>query len=984
MKTTQLIALFIGAVLPFSACREAEPERPDTEPRYVDISISLGREDETQDGTRSIVDIEVENFHKAALFAFDAKTGVILTYPGGKDGEPVVAFPGTKNFSWSLPTGVTLDIYAIVNYGDLHLESYARPGLKKTELEALRFISQNPSELKRLETEGYGMPMAGIKEGVYLTSPGDGLEIPVKKLYAKYNLWFDLSRIEEEGWHVQAMHIIVENANTEVPFFIENFRQDDPAKLVEYDRATEQDLDEIQQGGSGHAVTLYMLENCQGFKEGAESWKTVYKDLGFEALRNCTYIDLSVKVTRGGGEYQNLGYAIYLGKTDMRSDFDIVRNLFKTIRIVLPGPDDPNPASHFFKFSGTESPSVMPGESIDLYFVTNLPKEEISASCSPAGRLSVTSISYTTDADGIATGYVLLQAAENLQEGMTCLVTAGSEAKHATDQRTVTASWPTTLEVILTEAPAYVAQTGYLQVVPRGGIVRVDAEVKAGSEGVIEVREAGVSGSLMHIGLAGLSAGTGTVVLHHYNAAGAEIGSQEVEINIQAPLLKFSMDLYTLSPDGTVKKGMLRYFRADGTEFTGAERKRFDLDLIKQLLFPVDWIWVSGCTDFVDAAFLRKRDDDLLLLSVPITFQVKRLYVNGKELPFGDGSIIGKASYSGAPSANLAAAVADLAILNPFASIAGQSLGVIENNLPVYEALKTVPEKYLKVSGIQPSMALGLTSYRKGKTFTINGSTVSLELPLPIDTEFAYEVEGPEEFTIEALPEKLVVTAVENPASYTGYGRFPLKARIIHAETGERSSPVDMGYLEIYLIGAVGPYIHANGSIYEVGGMVVPAGSRSPMETYLASIAYFWENTAVTSLPGFYMTQAGNAYDQYRVYHQYVEIDDFGIDRYANKGEISYLNSYRIRVGAFPLGSNVLEFQFGSIWRNHGCDIIDAAMECDKILEPRYTEGAPTDKLRHIRLALEKDDEGLSYCAFADLFGGKGITVHDVFLDIRE
>ena len=138
------------------------------------------------------------------------------------------------------------------------------------------------------------------------------------------------------------------------------------------------DLDEIQKGGSGHAVTLYMLENCQGHKEGAESWKTVYKDLGFEALRNCTYIDLSIKVNRSNGEYQNLGYAIYLGKTDMRSDFDIVRNLFKTVKIVIPGADDPNPASHFFKFSGTDSPTVTPGESIDLYFVTNLPKEDIA------------------------------------------------------------------------------------------------------------------------------------------------------------------------------------------------------------------------------------------------------------------------------------------------------------------------------------------------------------------------------------------------------------------------------------------------------------------------------------------------------------------------------------------------------------------------------------------------------------------------------
>ena len=982
MKTSKLIALFIGAFLPFTACREAEPDQPGRETRYVDVSVSLGRADESEEGTRSIVDIEVENFQKAALFAFDAKTGEVLTYSSG-NGEPVAVFPRAKNFSWSLPTGVTMDIYAIVNYGDLDLASYARPGLNKTELEALRFISRNPSELKRLETEGYGMPMAGIKEGVVLTSPGDGLEIPVKKLYAKYNLWFDLSRIEEEGWHVQAMHIIVENANTEVPFFVENYRQDDPSRLVEYDRATEQDLDEIQQGGNGHAVTLYMLENCQGRKEGAESWKTVYKDLGFEALLNCTYIDLSVKVTRGGGEYQNLGYAIYLGKTDMRSDFDIVRNLFKTIKIVLPGPDDPNPASHFFKFSGTESPTVMPGENIDLYFVTNLPQEEISVNCDPSGRLSATSIHHVADADGIATGYIRLQAAENLQEGMTCLVTAGSEAKHAMDQRTVTASWPTVLEVILTEAPVYVAQTGYLQVVPRGGIVRVDAEVKAGSEGILEVREAGVAGSIMHINLAGLAAGRGCVVLHHFNAAGAEVGSQEVEIDIQAPLLRFSMDLYTLSPDGTVKNSMLRYFRADGTEFSGAERKKFDLDLVRRLLFPVDWIWISGCGSFVDASISRMRDDDLLLLRVPISFQVKRLHVDGRELPLGDGSIIGTASYGGAPSANLAAALADLAILNPFASMAGQCLGVIENNLPVYEALKAEPE-YLAAVGILASKALELTSYRMGRTFSVHGSALSLELPLPVKTEFSYVVEGPEEFTIDPQPDKLVVTAVENPAAYTGYGRFPLKARIVHAETGELSSPLDMGYLEIYLIGAVGPYIHGDGVSYWVGGTAVPAGDRSPIGALLSPVASFWENTAVTRLPGYYYARPVDVHSPYREYYQSMEIDDFGIDRYANRGEFSYLNSYRIHMGTYPLDTDVLEFQFGSIWRNHGCGIVEAAQECSRILEPRYAEGSPTGALRHFRLAPDKDDAGLSYCAFADLFGGNGFWAQDVFLELRE
>ena len=982
MKSSKLITLLIGAILSFPACRETEWDRAETKDRFIDVPVSLGQIDESDDDTRSIVDIEVENFQKAALFAFDAKTGEILTYTpgsGGQTGTAVALFPQQKNFSWSLPTGIKMDIYAIVNYGELDLTSYARPGLKKAELEALRFTSRNPSELKRLETEGYGMPMAGVKKGVYLTSPGDGLEIPVKKLYAKYNLYFDLSRIEQEGWHVQAMHIIVENANTEVPYFVENFRQEDPSKFVEYDRATQNDLDEIQKGGSGHAVTLYMLENCQGHKEGAESWKTVYKDLGFEALRNCTYIDLSIKVNRSNGEYQNLGYAIYLGKTDMRSDFDIVRNLFKTVKIVIPGADDPNPASHFFKFSGTESPTVTPGESIDLYYVTNLPKKDISASCEPSGRMKSTTITYEADAEGIASGYIRFQASEDLKEGESCLVTAGSSTKNATDQRTVTASWPTVLKVDLSEVPTYVAQAGYLRVIPTGGIVRVDAEVKAGSEGILEVREAGVSGSLTNISLAGLAAGKGTVILHHFNVAGVETGSQEVDINIQAPLLRFGMDQYDLSPDGKVKKGMLFYSHPDGTAFYDSDWKRFDPNLVKRLLFPTDWIWVVGCTDYVDAGFARKSDDDMRRLTIPVTFQVKRLYSGGKELQWENGAVIGSVSYAGSPSTNIPCAEASLSILNPFESIAGKCLGVIENNLPVYEALKAEPE-YLQALGIQPSLGLRLKSYREGNTFSLKGSTPSLELSLPIKTDLPYEVIGPEEFTIDGQSDKLVLTAVEHPASYTGYGRFPLQARIIHTETGQRSSPVDMGYLEIYLIGAIGPYIHGNGP-YEVGGTVIPAGGRSPIEALVSPIVRLRETTSVSSLSGYYKTASGSGYN---LYHQSVEIDDHGIDRYANKGETSYLNSYCIRTGAFALGTEVMEFQFGSIWRGHGCGIVDAAMECDRMLVTSFSEGYPTGKLRHFSRAKEKDASGFSYCAVANLFGGNSGPANDIFLEIRE
>jgi hypothetical protein len=190
-----------------------------------------------------------------------------------------------------------------------------------------------------------------------------------------------------------------------------------------------------------------------------------------------------------------------------------------------------------------------------------------------------------------------------------------------------------------------------------------------------------------------------------------------------------------------------------------------------------------------------------------------------------------------------------------------------------------------------------------------------------------------------------------------------------------------MGYLEIYLIGAIGPYIHTDNPGYQVGGMVVPAGGRSPIEALVSPTVFIRENVAVTGLSGYYKSQAASTYN---LYHQYVEIDDQGIDRYAPEGETSYLNSYQIRTGSFPLGTDVMEFRFGSIWRGHGAGLVEAALESCGMLEAWFSEGYPNGKLRHLRRAAEKDDSGFSYCAVANLFGGNGFSVYDIFLEVKD
>lgn len=969
-----------------TACRQAEPALPEKpSPYYCSVPVRLGQSDDTDEGTRSLVSIDVENFQKAALFALDPQSGSVLTYgenAGDQAGGPVAILTERQTFHWALPIGTAMDIYAIVNYGDLNLESFFKQSLKRNELEGLKFTSKGPSELRMLESSGQGLPMAGIKRQVTLTSTGEGLTVRVRKLYAKYNLYFDLSRVLEEGWHVQAMHMIVENANTEVPYFSEQFRQTDASKLVEYDRATETDLDMLQQGGSDHAVTLYMLENCQGSKEGAESWKTVCKDLGFEAMKNCTYIDLSVKVQRDNGEYQNLGYAIYLGKTDMRSDFDIERNLFKTIRIVLPGPSDPVPASRFFRFSGTESPTVAPGETIDLYFVSNLEEDDISASCTPEGFLTPVRTVYEAGADGIATGYIRFLAAEDLEEGDTGVVTAGSLPLDATDQKTVTASWPVILDTDISHAPVYVAQQGYLQVVPKGPVARTDAEVKPGSEGILRVDQAGASGSLFRIGLTALSAGTGTLILHHYNSSNIETGSQEVEITVLAPRLRFNAETYRLNPDGTSVNGTLSYVRTDGTEFTAADKSLFDLFLIKTLLFPDTRISFVSETPFADAAFTRWEDSDLMALSLPFQVRIARFSAGGKELDCTGSAVVDRMRYDAAPETGIGETNADLTVFNPFGELVGKSQAVIENNLPIYYTYKRF-EKRLKNLRMSVEDAFSIKSYRNGKSFSKSDSVVSLQVELPVTIASSVVMDSPAEFDITYTEGVLTLTAHENESSYEATGRYALKGHIRHPETNELSPALDMGFLEVYLIGAVAPKIRSTGYSYDVGGTLIPSGSGSPIASLTAGKLSFQEDTDFTegcvNQQGLYKAASTSTYN---LYYQYEDVDETGIQRYARNGDFDYLNSYRFQKGTWGPDEVFMEFSFGKIFMDnyHDHDLYAASEECWRMTKANILGCTRKESLYHFKNAAEKDDGGFSYCALASLYGGEGIYRFDLFL----
>ena len=360
---------------------------------YGDVNVSLGQADFTDaDGsaTKSLISVDTEDFVDAYLFAFNASTKKILTYT---DGTPMAIYTTSKTFDWTLAIGTKMDIWVVANPGTGNAwkttlqSAVTNASLTESDLsgDKLMFKCASSSALKALETSGAHLPMSAMENGITLTSPTQSLSIKVKRLFAKYNIYLDTSLLEAEGYTVKSTYLASSKSNTEVPFFYQTngvlggYKQTDVSKLATIDRNTEEDLTTLE---NGQKVTLYFLENCQGTKTGASKWSTVYKDLGASAVDLCSYMEVGVNVSRSsssGKEPADESYAwrIYLGKTDMKSDFNVERNLFKTIKLTLPVPADNITPDDGFKFTNTNSLSVAPGETITVPFETSVNTKDV-------------------------------------------------------------------------------------------------------------------------------------------------------------------------------------------------------------------------------------------------------------------------------------------------------------------------------------------------------------------------------------------------------------------------------------------------------------------------------------------------------------------------------------------------------------------------------------------------------------------------------
>ena len=352
-----LFHLLLLATLAVPGCSRAETECPESPERpyaSVPVRFTLGTVCPADSaGTRSAADIDDDDIRQAALFVFESSSGKICLDASGR---PFTTVRNSRSFDWELPchpdgTPLAADIYVICNFGSLSLP-LSDKNLKSTTLDALTYSISGIGELEK------GMPMAGINR-VSLTPSVRTLNLNVKKLFACFYFEFDTSELESAGLTLEALHLTTHQVNTKVHWFAVG---DKAGATTTLDYASEKDLKDLAGGGSS---CVYVLENMQGTIPGATSWKTVQNDLGTKVL-HCTYADIGIKVLDADGLYGNRSFQVYLGDGDMVSDFDIPRNLLKTVRVRIPA-ENPD-----FVWD-LKQVTLEPGKNMEVGYRTTLP-----------------------------------------------------------------------------------------------------------------------------------------------------------------------------------------------------------------------------------------------------------------------------------------------------------------------------------------------------------------------------------------------------------------------------------------------------------------------------------------------------------------------------------------------------------------------------------------------------------------------------------
>ena len=329
------------------------------------------------DDAKSVCSESAEEFVEAYVFAFPKTEGPVIS---------ARHVTGTDSFSWSLPMKTDLEIWSIANPDGDSLKALldgmlSNPALTRRQLRDLPpYTCPDAVALSELDSDGQGMPMSGKTEARFDTVRGT-LTIPLKRLFAKYSLKLNCSRFIAEGWTISACSVKCKNSNSRVPYFYSGSGagyaagQADLVSSLDQDAGRDLDLLNLfgRNGVSVKQASFYFPENCQGdiFTENGEaarSWKTVFQDLG-SRISACSYLAINVVARKAGSPDRTFTYRVYPGNgSAMNSNFDIVRNTYKTLTVSLV----PGMETDSFRWTNAQTLSVEPGGTVDIPFETTL------------------------------------------------------------------------------------------------------------------------------------------------------------------------------------------------------------------------------------------------------------------------------------------------------------------------------------------------------------------------------------------------------------------------------------------------------------------------------------------------------------------------------------------------------------------------------------------------------------------------------------
>ena len=398
MKMFYRLFLAASAMMLAFACQRELPSPVDEDAgrkvvalQDFPVALSSSLDGEEQD-TKSLINIDSDFlFNEAYLFCFvhgGTNNGKIYL---GSDGNPVAMRSTSKSFSWSLPIGSSypMDLYVVVNPDESSASTLSgyltNKNLKVSDLQSLTFVCESVVTTRDLNEKG--LPMTAVNKGssgngLVLTSASDEVTIRLKRLFARYDIRLDLSLLTSSGQEVELQQAYA-NGNTRVSYFYSGSgagvaAQSDQLALL--DLASSTDIATLNDIGtdkkSKNAISLYLLENCQGNKGPASKWSNVYPELG-SAVENCSYLEFVVGVSDDvTGTVERMTYRLYPGQnSDMKSNFDIVRNNYKKVLLKL----DPAKVSTGFHWQKSQL-NIAKGESKTVYFETTLGPGEVKIS----------------------------------------------------------------------------------------------------------------------------------------------------------------------------------------------------------------------------------------------------------------------------------------------------------------------------------------------------------------------------------------------------------------------------------------------------------------------------------------------------------------------------------------------------------------------------------------------------------------------------